>query len=133
MGCPVNAPGELLAELWRRGIELRADGDRLCYRPVSAVPPDLRSQLAQHKPELLAILARGMATGPSTFRFVDGMMDFGDVCAGWTPAAWAAELRRKAGCCDEYRPDVASYYRAWATDIEKRLPATGEIPEIGLA
>ena len=35
----------LLVELARRGIELRADGDRLRYRPRSAMTPDLAEGL----------------------------------------------------------------------------------------
>ena len=50
-------------------------------------------------------------------------MDFGDISAGWTPTGWAIELRRKATCCDEYRPDIAEYYRKWAEDLERRFPA----------
>ena len=47
----------LLIELARRGIELRAAGDRLRYRPRSAMTPDLADRLAAHKGDLLAILA----------------------------------------------------------------------------
>lgn len=60
------------------------------------------------------------ATG--SFRFADGDMQLGDVCAVWTPANWAAELRRKAQRCSEYRPDITAYYERWALDIEARLP-----------
>ena len=49
--------GELLAELNRRGVELRADGDRLRYQPVAAVTPDLKAALAEHKTAILATLA----------------------------------------------------------------------------
>lgn len=56
-----------------------------------------------------------------TFRFVANGMDFGDICAGWTPEMWADELHRKARCCEEIRPDIADYYRRWANDIEARL------------
>jgi len=59
-----------------------------------------------------------------SFRFAGDQLDFGDVCAGWTPAGWAAELRRKADRCDQYRPDVAERFRAWAADIEARLGRT---------
>lgn len=55
------------------------------------------------------------------FRITAGELFFGDVCAGWTPAGWAVELRRKADRCDEYRPDIADYFRRWAGDIEGRL------------
>ena len=54
------APGSitvLLVQLARRGIELRAAGDRLRYRPRSAMTPDLVARLAAHKVELLAVLA----------------------------------------------------------------------------
>ena len=56
----------LLVELARRGIELRAAGDRLRYRPVSAVPPDLAHRLSARRGELLAILAAA-DVGPVTY------------------------------------------------------------------
>ena len=46
----------LLDDLRRRGIELRAQGDRLLYRPRNAVPHELRAQLAEQKAEILAEL-----------------------------------------------------------------------------
>ena len=49
-------PAALWAELRRRKIELRADGDRLLYRPVDAVTPELRAALRECKAELLALL-----------------------------------------------------------------------------
>ena len=52
--CPVLL---LLVELARRGIELRAAGDRLRYRPRSAMTPDLADRLTAHRGDLLAILA----------------------------------------------------------------------------
>lgn len=58
---------------------------------------------------------------PRAFRFMDGNMEFRDICAGWTPAAWATELRRKAERCERYRPDIAEYYVRWATDIDSRI------------
>ena len=59
---------EVLADVTRRGIELVARGDRLRYRPRSAVTPGLLERLRTHKAELLTILGRGGAcdgaTGP---------------------------------------------------------------------
>ncbi len=49
----------ILGEIRRRGIELQAHGDRLRYRPLSAVDEGLRRLLADHKAELLAALAAG--------------------------------------------------------------------------
>jgi hypothetical protein len=51
MGAP-----EVLAELSRRGVEIAADGDRLRFRPQSAVTPDLRAALIEHKADLLRLL-----------------------------------------------------------------------------
>ena len=50
-------PTELLAELTRRGVEVAVDGDRLRFRPQSAVTPDLRAALIEHKPGLIRLLA----------------------------------------------------------------------------
>jgi hypothetical protein len=52
-------PEDLLAEVRARGIVLRAEGDRLRFRPVNQVPPELKEKLRQHKARLLAILNAG--------------------------------------------------------------------------
>ncbi len=61
MGRAVSATpdpiAEMLVELARRGIELRAAGDRLRYRPQSRMTADLATRLAAHRGDLLAILA----------------------------------------------------------------------------
>lgn len=69
MGAPVklttNAPAAaLLAELVRLGIELRADGDSLRFRPRSAMTPALARRLLAVKPELLALLTECDPTKP---------------------------------------------------------------------
>ena len=61
-------PDSLLAELRRRGIELRAAGDRLLYRPEEALDPELRVALRTHKAAVLAGLRRDSATD------VDGLL-----------------------------------------------------------
>jgi hypothetical protein len=48
---------ELLAALRTRGVEVRAAGDRLRFRPVTAVTADDLTALRAHKPALLALLA----------------------------------------------------------------------------
>ena len=48
----------LLEELRGRDVELMTDGDRLRYRPKSAVTPDLLDRLRRHKPSLLRLLER---------------------------------------------------------------------------
>ncbi|MCH7872620.1 MAG: hypothetical protein IID33_13055 [Planctomycetes bacterium] len=123
----MSAAVELLKELGRRGVVVEARGDRLRYRPRSVVSPELADRIRSHKAELLSILTverPAAASSPPTeskFRFTSEIMDFGDICAGWTPAGWAKELRRKSACCDEIRPDISADYLAWAEDIERRM------------
>jgi len=50
-------PHEILTELARRGVTLRAEGDRIIVKPLSAVPPELREAARVHKQELLELLA----------------------------------------------------------------------------
>ena len=46
----------LLDELRRRGVEVRAQGDQLLYRPRNAVPGELRERLRASKNEVLSEL-----------------------------------------------------------------------------
>ena len=122
---------ELLSELRRRGLELQVRGDRLRYRPRSALTPDLAQRVQAHKVELLALLAAtevqegvGQTAGSGDIHFTEDPVEFCDVCAGWKPLSWAGELRRKADRCDGYRPDIAAYYRDWADEIERRSEAS---------
>ena len=58
---------EFLVHLKDLGVEVAADGDRLrCGAPAGALTPDLRREIAQRKPEILAALASGPATAPRT-------------------------------------------------------------------
>jgi len=51
------AAQDLLAQLSGIGVEIEAHGDRLRYRPRSAMTPDLLAAVKSCKPELLEILA----------------------------------------------------------------------------
>jgi len=48
---------QFLAEMKGLGIELRASGDMVRYRPPQAMTPDLLERLRMHKAEILASLA----------------------------------------------------------------------------
>jgi amino acid adenylation domain-containing protein len=51
---------QLLADLHAKGIFLWVEGDKLRYRaPLGALPPELRSQLAQRKAEIISFLHAG--------------------------------------------------------------------------
>jgi TubC N-terminal docking domain len=52
----------LVAELRARGVELIPAGDRLRFRPASAVPPDLVEHLRRHKAEVLVLLTQPIVT-----------------------------------------------------------------------
>jgi hypothetical protein len=68
------AAAELLVEVSRLGIELVAHGDRLRYRPRTAVTPDLAERLRIHKGELLTILRDARAPdGTNPGMWEDGM------------------------------------------------------------
>lgn len=117
----------LLQELRSRGVRLAVNGDRLrITAPAGTVTAEIREAISRNKPALIALMAKpAERVDPplptSRFRYKDGDMDFGDICAGWSPQSWSSELRRMADRCDEYRPDIATYYRDWAADIERRL------------
>jgi len=48
---------DLIVYLRRLGVDLRTDGDRLQFRPASAVGSDLRLRLVKHKVDIVAALA----------------------------------------------------------------------------
>lgn len=53
----------LLAKLVRRGVKLMPAGSRLRFHPRSALTPEDRAQLAEHKPELLRLLSEAEDDG----------------------------------------------------------------------
>ena len=110
---------ELLKEARTVGLTVVVEGERLRIRGPRSAEPVAR-RILDNKASVLAALHSGRPLAGG-FCIADRPMDFGDVCAGWTPHAWATELRRKAARCDAYRPDIAEHYRAWAADIESKL------------
>ncbi len=50
---------QLLTELARLGIQLKADGDRLRFAPKESITPELLEQLRTHKPAILDYLRTG--------------------------------------------------------------------------
>ena len=57
MTAVLDTPAALLAELTALGIELQARGERLRFRPQSAMTAELVARVQVHKPGLLAMLA----------------------------------------------------------------------------
>jgi hypothetical protein len=52
----MSAALQVLAEAEAGGVELRADGDGVLFRPADSLPPALRAELREHLPELLPVL-----------------------------------------------------------------------------
>lgn len=184
MTAALGTPAALLAELTALGVELQAHGDRLRFRPRSAMTAELVARVKVHKPGLLVLLAdtttKTPAGGAATPGFGSGVGDVltatsytadearmladapADIRAalesikrvfpgaelvhvhrtapepppvgaaawptandagtlpagvpdGWTPAAWADELARRAGICID--PARAAELRAGAERV----------------
>jgi len=57
MTAAADTPAALLADLATRGVGLQAHGDRLRFRPQSALTAELVARLKAHKPVLVAMLS----------------------------------------------------------------------------
>ena len=55
---PTVTAQAIVAEAWRRGVELRAEGTRVLYRPKIAVDADLLAAMRDTRAELAAYLNR---------------------------------------------------------------------------
>jgi hypothetical protein len=108
--------GELLAAVALRGITLEARGDRLRFRPRSAVTPEMLEQLKAHKPDLLAILEAEREAAESAWR-----IEFPPPGDGARPAL---ALDARAGDCgSECRWGTKGRELvAWFLKKETRLP-----------
>lgn len=61
MRCEAVGAESVIAEARSCGVELRAAGDRLRFRPAEAVSPELREKLCTYKPEILRLLRPAVA------------------------------------------------------------------------
>ena len=143
----MTAPTALFFELRRRGIKLQAHGGRILFRPVDRMTPELRDQLRENKPALLAMLCSIQPDKPEpetvaeptvaarvpSCRWIDGPdLDRlpehlqGLVCSrdGWMPERWASYLRDRAGRCDDQHGDTAERYEQ-AARLLSRSRTTG--------
>ena len=134
----------LMIALTDREVELRADGDRIAFRPASAVPEDLRAAIAEHRAEILAKLrgdvpadlrldaidkrvVEAIRTGDThVLRPTDTIESSPDIPAGWTRQSWHDRLRYMATACEPYVPQRAAELRAWADRINKTTSANKE-------
>lgn len=97
-----DAVGDVFREAAGLGVELRADGGRLRFRPVAVVGPKLRARLAEHKDAILARLTTRAPADPAAPRLL-----YDAWCERWyrpldmadpterALAAWIADGRRE--------------------------------------
>ena len=82
---PSDPASELLAELHALGVELKADGETVRFRPRQKVTPELLARIKADKPALLALLA----TRPTAARLLE-------VATGWR-VEWREAWEERAG------------------------------------
>lgn len=58
---------DLLADLRRQDIVVRADGDHLNVKARRAIPPDVLRDIAEHKPALLTYLRANLAEAEAAY------------------------------------------------------------------
>jgi hypothetical protein len=100
----------ILSELAYRGIELVSDGDKLQYRPKSAMTFELQEQLRCHKAELL--IALETLTAESFFQPTPAMTDETELidpppaCVCGSIAYWWDTIDRPR--CSKCKPPLRS-------------------------
>jgi len=67
----MSAVLQALAEAEAAGVELRADGEAVLFRPADCLPPALRAELREHLPELLPVLRTRQVLGMRLSDFAD--------------------------------------------------------------
>lgn len=95
----MTAP-ELVQALHSRGVQLSRLGDRLRFRPVQAVSPELVEEMRRHKTELLSLLGGlatpaqcgwcGAALAPYLLHIASGPALLCTSCHRWTAAGGIA-------------------------------------------
>ena len=93
--CPVES---LLNALASVGVEIRIDGDRLRFRPATAVSPDRLMALRAHKPAIVSVLANLAKRLRALRHHVDSRSADQDWCERWNcrmqrPDGWRSPLR----------------------------------------
>ncbi|HWL93844.1 MAG TPA: hypothetical protein VNT79_09940 [Phycisphaerae bacterium] len=101
-----------IAEARRIGLDLRADGDAIRFRPADRMTPDLAARLKAHKPAILAALA---GTGPARRWLTEALSN------GPRTQLFILEEGRKAGFKTvELRQSLAeiggSHWHPWRMD-----------------
>lgn len=131
MTAVMDTPAALLAELTALGIELQAHGERLRFRPQSAMTAELVARVKVHKLGLLALLAdtKTPAGDDATPGFGSGV---GDVL---TATSYTAdEARMLADAPADMRAVVESIKRMFpGAELVSVQRAASEPPPVGAA
>jgi hypothetical protein len=118
-------PETVLKRLHALGVSLRAEGETLRLRPLSAVPPDLLAEAKARKAELLALLRAAEPVPPPPPELPPGAAD-------WL----AARTTPEPGCCVGVGDAVADFL-AHTPDGDPRALvnalAAGAVPGVRIA
>ena len=115
-------PSEILSELQARQVELVVVGDRLRFRPVTAVPEALREALRIHKAEVMDLVE--LQGWPEASR--DAVRRFRQPCARLYPfIGREIQTPRGLGRLLQVFPERATVAFAASTGDGELLPALG--------
>src|SRR5262245_57076150 len=104
-------PVDLIRELDRIGVDLVVEGDKLRFRPVDRVPPEVLAALRTHKGAVMRLVrVRGavqgrIVTNPVTYVPRAGTRDNDTsdqddrIMPGWTRGSWRQRLTYLADAC----------------------------------
>ena len=127
----MNIP-TLLMDLDLKGVRFTIEGDRIVIdAPPGMVTPVVRTQLSEHKADVIAWLGRdhgddavdlgltdvdrrtveAIRSG-DTYRLPSPGLPDPQIPDGWTRPAWIERLQQLADTCDPVRPDIAAEHRA---------------------
>lgn len=133
MTAVLDTPAALLAELTSLGIELQALGDRLRFRPQSAMTAELVARVKVHKPGLLALLAGTKTKTPAGAAATPGFgFGVGDVL---TATSYTAdEARMLADAPADLRAAVETIKREFpGAKLVRVEPTAPEPPQVDAA
>jgi tubulysin polyketide synthase-like protein len=128
----------ILAELGRRRITLRAEGDQLIAKPLSTVPPELRALARQHKAELLLCLRAEQDRRTEALALLQRLKTY-TLPPGRTPVARkrfgsvrsrAREMAQRVEPLKDASPEIILHA---LQDFERGLIALGGAPDPELA
>ncbi len=108
---------QLIQKVRRQGIELKAAGNRIRYRPPDALTENLRAELRARKEDVLKVLRSEV--GAARWNPL--------VPEGWTASAWHGRLIYMARIC--MHADRGEELKQWADAVRQAHGLSTEVDE----